>query len=144
VDEAVSALGLARSLSRRERIREILFHIQQELFIIGAELATPAEHRSQFAQKHRRVTPEMVQRLEDFIDELEGKMEMPHTFIIPGESAAAAALDLARAIVRRTERRVVSLQQEGLLDNEEVLKYLNRLADLVFTLARYESKEDTA
>jgi cob(I)alamin adenosyltransferase len=80
----------------------------------------------------------MVQRLEDLIDELEAEVEMPRAFVIPGVCPSAAALDLARAVIRRAERRAVSLRQANCLPNEEVLKYLNRLADLVFTLARYE------
>jgi cob(I)alamin adenosyltransferase len=138
IDEAVSALGLARALSKKERLSDILHGLQQELFIVGAELATAADHYDKLVAKHRVVTEEMVDRLETIIDELEKEMEMPQLFIIPGASPGGAALDLARTIIRRAERRAVALKNENKVPNERVLHYLNRLADLVFTLARYE------
>ena len=138
IDEANSALGLARALSHKPRVKDILLSVQRDLFILGAELATPLERYHDFAQKHQVVTNSMAERLERLIEELEGKMEMPKEFIIPGSTTSSAALDLARTMIRRAERRVISLKQGGLLANEEVPKYLNRLADLIFTLARYE------
>jgi len=141
IDEATSALGLARALSHKPRVKDILLSVQKDLFILGSELATPIERYHDFAQKNQVVTNSMAEQLERLIEELEEEMEMPKGFIIPGESPSSAALDLARTIIRRAERRVISLKQEGLLLNEEVPKYLNRLADLVFTLARYEEKE---
>ncbi|MBE0414936.1 MAG: cob(I)yrinic acid a,c-diamide adenosyltransferase [Dehalococcoidia bacterium] len=138
IDEAVSALGLARALSKKERIRDILYLIQQELFIVGSELATVADHYDKLVAKHKVVTEEMVARLETLIEEFEKEMEMPKLFIIPGASPGSAALDLARTIIRRAERRAVELKNEKMVPNERVLQYLNRLADLVFTLARYE------
>ena len=138
IDEAVSFLGLARHFCQPE-IKDIIFSLQQELFVVGAELATPPEHYEKLAKKQKNVNPEMVQRLEALIEEFEAKVEMPKAFIIPGGgSAGSAALDVARTIIRRAERRVVALKQAGLVKNDEVLKYLNRLADLIFTLARYE------
>ena len=138
IDEAVSALGLARSFCSSE-VKDIILSLQKDLFVIGAELATPSEHYSKIAEKKNIVTADMVQRVENLIDELEAKIKMPKSFIIPGgSSSGSAALDVARTIIRRTERRVVSLQRAGAVTNEEILKYLNRLADLVFTLARYE------
>lgn len=134
VDEAVSTLGLARCWASK-RSQEIILPLQRELFIVGAEMATPSEHYEKLKSK---VTPQMVQHLEDLIDELETEVEMPKAFILPGGCPCSAALDMARAIVRRAERRAVSLRQANSLPNEEVLKYLNRLADLLFTLARYE------
>ena len=138
IDEAVSALGLARSLCISE-CKDIILSVQKDLFIIGAELATPSEHYSKLVEKQNIVTADMVQRVENLIDELEAKIKMPQAFIIPGgASAGSAALDVARTVIRRAERRVVSLQHTGIVTNEEILKYLNRLADLIFTLARYE------
>jgi len=137
VDEAVSALGLARCWATK-RSQEIILPIQRELFIVGAEMATTAEHYEKLKSKNNIVTPQMVQHLEDLIDKLEAEVEMPKAFILPGGCPSSAALDLARSIVRRAERRAVSLRQANSLSNEEVLKYLNRLADLLFTLARYE------
>lgn len=142
IDEAVSTLGLARALSTRDRVKDILLHLQKELFIVGAELATPVEYYPQFIQKYQVITEDKVQELERLIDELENAVKMPHAFIIPGDCAASATLDMARTVIRRAERRVVNLKQSSLLPNEEVLRYLNRVADLLYTLARYEEKQD--
>ena len=138
IDEAVSALGLARHFCRPEA-RDIVLSLQQDLFVVGAELATPVEHYSKLVMKQNIVTLEMVQRLENLIDNFEAKVKMPEAFVIPGgASAGSATLDVARTVIRRAERRVVALNKAGLVKNDEVLKYLNRLSDLVFTLARYE------
>ena len=139
VDEAVSALGLARCWASL-RVKEIILSIQQELFTVNAELATPTQHYHKVAAKGQVVTPQMVQRLEDIIEQLETEIELPRAFILPGGSPSSAALDLARTIVRRAERRVVALEEQKLIQNEEVLKYMNRLADLLFILARYEER----
>ena len=138
IDEAVSALGVARAASKNERTRDIVHRIQQELFIVGAELATVGEDYDKLAARNVVITDELVDRLERLIDELEAETPMPREFIIPGASPGSASLDLARAIIRRAERRATELRNNGLLVNERVLHYLNRLADLVFTLARYE------
>jgi cob(I)alamin adenosyltransferase len=139
IDEAVSAIGLARSFCQAE-VRDVLFALQQDLFIVGAELATPPERYAELAAKGKVLKPEMTQRLESLIDDFEAKVEMPREFIIPGACVSSAALDVARTVVRRAERRVVALKEVGQLRNEEALKYLNRLSDLIFTLARYEEK----
>lgn len=80
----------------------------------------------------------MVDSLEEMIDQIEAEIEMPRAFVIPGSNPASASLDVARAIVRRAERRVVTLKENGEMKNEAVLHYLNRLSDLLFVLARYE------
>ncbi len=140
IDEAVSALGLARHFCRSE-VKDIVLGLQRDLFVVGAELATPAEHYSKLVTKQDTVTSQMVQRLEDLVDEFEARVEMPKAFVIPGGgSAGSAALDVARTVVRRAERRVVALKEARVVKNDEVLRYLNRLADLVFTLARYEAE----
>ncbi len=139
IDEAVSMLGLAKSFCQPQ-IKDIVSDLQRDLFVVGTELATQNEHYSKLVTKGRVLKPEMVQRLEDLIDYFEAKINMPHEFIIPGACVSSAALDIARTIVRRAERRAVDLEQSGQLMNEEILKYLNRLADLIFTLARYEEK----
>jgi cob(I)alamin adenosyltransferase len=138
IDEANSALGLARSLTRKKRVQDILLSIQKDLFTVSAELATPTECCFGSARKRSVVTGEMVDSLEDMICELEEEVEMPRAFVIPGGSAASAAMDVSRAMIRRAERRAVELKDEHQVQNEEVLRYLNRLADLIFTLARYE------
>lgn len=138
VDEAVSALGLARSLSSNERTREIVHRIQDELFILGAELATAVEEYDKLVSRNVLVTDEMVDRLEQLVDDFEAEIPMPKAFVVPGALPSSASLDLARAIIRRAERRAIELRDQGLIANERVLRYLNRLADLIFTLARYE------
>jgi cob(I)alamin adenosyltransferase len=139
IDEAVSLLGLARNFCQ-PKIREILSSVQHDLFTVGAEIAVPHERYPELVAKGKVVKPEIVQRLETLIDDFEGEVDMPHSFVIPGACAGSAALDVARTVVRRAERRAVALKESGQLANEELLKYLNRLADLIFTLARYEEK----
>jgi cob(I)alamin adenosyltransferase len=139
IDEAVSMLGLAKNFCQPE-IKDVVSSLQQDLFIIGTELATPQEHYSKLEAKGMGVKPEMVQRLEDLIDNFEARVTIPREFIIPGAGISSAALDVARAVVRRAERRAVAFKQAGKFINGEILRYLNRLADLVFILARYQEK----
>lgn len=106
--------------------------------IVNAELATKCEDSDRFISKFTPVTDEMVERLEGLINEYEAKIELPRSFIIPGSNLASGWLDLSRAIVRRAERKVVALKESGEIKNNVVLHYLNRLADLLFILARYE------
>jgi cob(I)alamin adenosyltransferase len=140
VDEAVSALGLARALSQDERVQEVVKEVQRELFTVGAELATDAAEYDKLRKHFSVVTPAMTGRLEQLIDELEAEVTLPRQFIIPGASPASAALDMARSVLRRAERRAVELQERGQLHNAEVLRYLNRAADLLFMLARYQDR----
>ncbi len=138
IDEAVSALGIARNMVTRDRTKTIILRVQKELFTVGAELATTPEDYERLASTFKPVTVKMSMELEKIIDELEAETEMPKAFIIPGSTTGSALIDLARAIVRRAERRVVTLREQGEIKNEAVSPYLNRLADLLFTLARYE------
>jgi cob(I)alamin adenosyltransferase len=138
IDETVSALGLARALCQDPRVTATIERTQRELFTVGAELATdPAEYAK--LQKHFSVvTPEMTTAIEEEIDSLAELVELPRAFIIPGATAGSAALDVARTTLRRAERRAVALNDDDALKNPEVLRYLNRAADLLFILARYE------
>ncbi len=140
VDEAVSALGLARAQSADPEVRRIAYRVQRELFTVGAELATDRADYAKLRQHFSVVTPEMTAVLEQDIDSLAAQVELPRNFIIPGASAASAALDLARSTLRRAERRAVDLDALGLLENVEVLRYLNRASDLLYMLARYEDR----
>ncbi|MFC1924478.1 cob(I)yrinic acid a,c-diamide adenosyltransferase [Chloroflexota bacterium] len=140
IDEANSALGLAQALSQKEMVRNILLSVQKDLFVLSGELAVPIEEYPKYAQKGAVITSGMVQHLEDLIDELENKLEMPNAFII-STRVSSAAINLARTIVRRSEREVVKLKQDKLLPNDDILRYLNRLADLVFTLVCYEESD---
>ena len=137
LDEATSALGLARCFAT-PRVAGLLRSIQEELVVLSGELALP--HPEDARRLRQRITPEMTRRLEEHINSLEAEVAMPKGFILPGGCPSAAALDLARATLRRAERNVVRLRDQGLLASGEVLHYLNRLADLLFTLARYEEK----
>ena len=141
VDEAVSALGLARSLVKAENLKTAIKTIQRDLFTVGAELATDPKEYSKLQKHFSVVTPEMIDHLERLIDELNEEVILPRAFIIPGASAASGALDLSRSILRRAERRVVELKEQDLLANPQVLKYINRLADLIFVMARYEDRD---
>lgn len=141
VDEAVALLGLARTLSQDGGLREGLLAIQRELFVVGADLAANPAARSRLEPEVSLVTEAMVRRLETWIDELVLAHPMPRAFVVPGANAAAAALDVSRAVVRRAERRVVEMRDGGAEVNEVILRYLNRLSDLLFVLARVEAGE---
>jgi cob(I)alamin adenosyltransferase len=140
VDEAVSALGLARADTEPgSELNDLLVRLQRELFVAGAELATAPDRRHLLEPGVSRVTPEMVAALEPLIDDVTARFEAPHEFVLPGENRVAAALDVARAVVRRAEREAVAATSEGWLEPESsVVPYLNRLADLVYTLARWQ------
>jgi len=138
VDEAVSALGAARALSTEPQLSDLLVRLQRELFVVGAELATAPENRSKLGPGVSRVTAAMVTALEPVIDDLTARYEPPQEFVLPGENPVAAALDVARTVVRRAERESVAAAAQGWLDGSEVVAYLNRLADLVYTAARWQ------
>ena len=140
-DEAVSAMGMARAMTDDPRVKDALRDLQRELFTIAAELATDPDKYDLFHQHFKPVTEEMVQKLESTIDSLEEGVEMPKVFILPGGSPASAAIDLARCIIRTSERRVVALKEAGQLTNDLIISYLNRLGDLLFVLARYQDRE---
>ncbi|HWF57045.1 MAG TPA: cob(I)yrinic acid a,c-diamide adenosyltransferase [Candidatus Dormibacteraeota bacterium] len=136
LDEAISALGLARALCEQpERARRLL-DLQRDFFTVGAELATAAPDRDKLAKHFATVTPAMVEGLDLEVTGLEARVPLPKGFVIPGGDPVAAAIDLGRTFVRRAERRAVSLHRSGGLANEEVLRYLNRCSDLLFMLAR--------
>jgi cob(I)alamin adenosyltransferase len=134
VDEATSALGLARAAATDPQVKQIIFQVQQELYLLMGELATPPEHYEKIGL---RMTIEHVRRLEQVEESLKREVEIPNKFIIPGDTLDGAALDLARAIIRRAERMAVKLLHDGVIQNGEVVRYLNRLSDLIFILARY-------
>jgi cob(I)alamin adenosyltransferase len=136
IDEASSAVGLAKSLSPHPRVRQICDELQRGLYSIGAELATNPAAGASFAH----TTEEGVQRLDALITELESVVTMPDGFILPGATPASAALDLARAIARRAERRCVTLERANGLENQQVRRWLNRLSLLLFVLGRYEEE----
>ena len=138
VDETISALGLARALTRHDTRRSTILRVQRELFTVGAELATDASQYDTLRKHFLVVTEAMTAQLEGEINRLEAVVPLADAFVIPGGTSAAAALDVARTVCRRAERRIVAVQEAGMLPNPEVLRYMNRLSDLLFMLARAE------
>lgn len=136
VDETVAVLGLVRATGRDPALGELLLSIQRDLFVVGADLATNPEKRSKLEPEVSLVTPEMVDRLEEVIDREVERNPLPQEFIVPGANTISAFLDVARALTRRAERRTVELREIGNEVNAEALRYLNRLSDLLFVLAR--------
>jgi cob(I)alamin adenosyltransferase len=143
VDEAASALGLARAAAERggELYADIL-RVQNELFVAGAELATAPEAAERLEPGVSKLTPAMVDRLESDIDRYMDRVELPPKFVIPGGSELSARLDVARAAVRRAERRVAALKEAGELADEIVVTYLNRLSDALFAMARFADEPE--
>lgn len=133
VDEANSAIGLARSLLGEHDLDRALAEVQNALFGVGAELATPATARQR--EKLTPITGEDVAWVEETIDHFATELESLQTFILPGGDAGGAALHLARATIRRAEREVTALG-ETVEVGADLRSYLNRLSDLLFTLAR--------
>lgn len=140
-DEAVSTLGLARSLSNNTYIKTIIKGLQADLFTVGAELSTSPRDHEKLEKHFTTISQKMTLHLEEQIDELTSHFTLPKSFIIPGNSSVSAALDMARTIVRRAERQAVKLSEMKCLSNLEVLRYLNRLSDLLFILARFNDRE---
>ncbi|HYN35509.1 MAG TPA: cob(I)yrinic acid a,c-diamide adenosyltransferase [Actinomycetota bacterium] len=141
LDEVVSALGIARAGGLVERVETIAVRLQREMFIVGAQLATTEKNQSKLEEGVSRVTPDMTGRAEADIDALIEEHPLPQEFVLPGETQGSAGLDLARSTVRRAERQAVAMNRGGLIPDEEILRYLNRVSDLLFTLARYEEAE---
>jgi cob(I)alamin adenosyltransferase len=142
VDEANSAIGVALLHVTDEAQRAMLGRIQNELFDLGADLATPGEDFAP-TDMSLRMVPEQVARLEAEIDAMNEALPPLTSFILPGGSPAAAHLHLARTIVRRAERKAVEALGEVAL-NPEALRYINRLSDHLFVLARLAASQDGA
>jgi cob(I)alamin adenosyltransferase len=147
IDEAVAALGLARArLGLKEEygvlspglrpLRDLVLRFQRELFVAAAELATNPSAWDRLEDGVTRISAGMVRGVEDVLSEFESRIVMPKEFVVPGETPTSAALELARTILRRAERRAVSLGRDGLLPGPHLLPYLNRLADLLWVIAR--------
>lgn len=141
LDSAISAMGLGRANCSDRYVKETLLRIQRELFTVGSELATQPSDLDKLEKHFAPVTSSMVTNLESEIDSLKSKIKLPRAFIVPGASPGSAAIDLARSLLRTAERRAVALKDQGELPNLEILKYLNRLSDLLFILARYEDRD---
>ena len=137
VDEAQAVLGLARAeCERGSEADEILVAIEGDLWVLMAELATDPANRAKLTDGTSRVTEEMVAKLEHTIDLLSTRFESP-TEVVPGQTRRAALLDVARTVVRRAERHALAAAAPGSF----VVPYLNRLSDLVWTMARWQEGE---
>jgi cob(I)alamin adenosyltransferase len=147
IDEAVAALGLARAeLGLKERygvlsaafgeLPDVILRIQRELFAAAAEIATNPDAWDRLEDGRTRVSADMVAGIEGLLRDVETHIEMPTEFVVPGETPTSAALEIARTTLRRAERRAVTLGREGLIPGPHLLPYLNRLADLLWVLAR--------
>lgn len=135
VDEACSALGLARAELQGD-LHDHVLTIQRELFVVGAQLATDVVHWDRLKPQISRVNDEMVDAIDVRIDACVARHPLPQEFVVPGGNRAAAALDLARSIARRAERHVVSMRRAEMLVDDAPLRYLNRVADELYVLAR--------
>jgi len=142
LDETTSVLGLARALAGDPRVQEDLLHLQNDLFVAGAELATAPEARERLQAGVSKLDEGMVGWLEDAIDRYMGQVDLPPKFVIPGGSQLSAQLDVARSVLRRAERRIVALDRTQPLDDSVVLRYVNRASDLLFAMARFTDVPD--
>lgn len=134
VDELNAILGQARAHELTDKSEQMLHLIQQDLFVLGADLATPHEAKVTIP----RIEPHHYSKLESWIDELEDELEPLRYFILPGGTHGAATLHVARTVCRRAERRVIAAKTSTPISDECVV-YLNRLSDFLFVLSRYEN-----
>ena len=136
IDEASAALGVARSLARSKETQATLVVVQRDLYHLMAEVAAAPEQ----AERFRKIDDRRLQWLEAKSEEFAARVDVPKEFIVFGDAQAGAALDLARTIVRRAERKVAWLAHHGELSNPDLLRYLNRLSSLCFVLELLENK----
>ena len=134
LDESTSSIGLGRAHATIADWQELLVQVQRDLYQIMAELAFVDELRPDAY----RLPAERVGWVEESIAAVEATVELPPQFVIPGDTVAGAALDVARTVVRRAERLAVALDHAGQMPNPEILRYLNRLSSLLFIVARAE------
>jgi cob(I)alamin adenosyltransferase len=137
LDEASSVLGVARGMTGNGKIKDIILQVQKDLLIMGSEMSTLTEDMGKLVC---RIGAADTERIESLTDALQEEVPFPHEFVYPGKNVVSAQIDVGRTVIRRAERRAADLKHKGLLDNPEIHKYLNRLADMLFTLARYAEK----
>jgi cob(I)alamin adenosyltransferase len=147
IDEAVACLGVVRAevaaLAGRgplpqplESLEETILKLQRDLFVAGAELATNPDAWDRLRDGETRVDEAMLSALEDLLRAAEDAVDMPREFVVPGASRLSAAIEVSRTVVRRAERRVIRLDHDRLVPGAWLMPYLNRLADLLWVLAR--------
>lgn len=134
IDEATSAIGLARASAQSEETRSALLHVQKDLYLLMADLAT-VEGK---AVDNPRLTQQHLADLEALIATFDARITIPRQFVAPGDTVAGATMDVARAVVRRTERVVTHLNHTGSGATPVMIAYLNRVSSLLFGLARFE------
>ncbi len=135
VDEAQAAIGVARAhVERGGELDELLVAIERDLWVLMADLATDETNRHKLTDGVSRVTDAMVEHLEVTIDAISERFELPSEFVVPGQEPVSAFLDMARTVVRRAERHCLS----AVVEDSRVVAYLNRLSDLLWTLARWQ------
>ena len=147
IDESVAALGVARAALNTAGLTELanlLLRYQRELFVVGAELATNPTAVDRLTDGVTRVTEQMLNDVEADLAGWEARVEMPKEFVVPGETAASAALEVARTTIRRAERRIVALERTVEIESPWVVPYVNRLADLTWVLARAAEQAEHA
>jgi cob(I)alamin adenosyltransferase len=133
-DEAQAAIGLARAeVASGSELDDLLTALARDLWVLMAEVATAPENRSKLTAGQTLVTSDMVLALEEAIDDVSSRFDLPTEFVVPGQDRTSALLDLARTVVRRAERSA----QPVLPDGSQVVPYLNRLSSLLWTLARW-------
>jgi cob(I)alamin adenosyltransferase len=137
VDEAVAALGAARAAGLEPRLSQIVLRLQRQLFVVAADLAASTRQRHRLVPGVSVVTAEMTAGIEQIIDALAAERPLRPVFVVPGVTQSGALLDLGRAVVRRAERHAVRARAGGRPVGDEALRYLNRLSDLLFVLARH-------
>ena len=138
VDELNAALGLARATAEHDFIRENLLKLQKDLITLMGELATAVEDLPRYIKDgYTLVTSQMTHRLDSVVNEIEAQSVSFKGWATPGETMNSAALEVARTVCRRAERRVCALQEADQLQNSEIIIYLNRLADLLWLMARW-------
>jgi cob(I)alamin adenosyltransferase len=136
VDEAQAALGVARAESEpASELDELLIAVERDLWVLMAEVATAEDNRAKLKPGVSLVTGEMIAALEEHIDALSERFDMPSEFVVPGQDRVSAQLDVARTVVRRAERLALSA---GVAEGSLVVPYLNRLSDLLWTMARWQ------
>ncbi|NIP43232.1 MAG: cob(I)yrinic acid a,c-diamide adenosyltransferase [Aliifodinibius sp.] len=135
IDEANAFIGIARSVSGSEESKNILLQIQRDLYNLMAEVAATAKN----AEIFRRIDEQRVKWLEETTDKIANSIEIPSEFIVPGDTYGGAVFDVARTVIRRAERRVVGLWHQNEIENQYLLKYLNRLSSLLFVLELLEN-----
>ena len=134
VDEAQATIGVARAeAGRGTELDDLLVAIERDLWILMAELATEPANRAKLVPGQSAATAEMIARLETTIDDFSGRFDLPAEFVVPGETKLAALLDVARTVIRRAERMSLAAAAPPSL----AVAYLNRLSDLLWTLARW-------